>query len=100
MLQSLKPTLVDGVFAFCRFSDGEPIPPSAIGWFREMEGLTVILPLSEAAQKSVDFEAAWITLGIESSLTDVGLTAAVSAALAAHEIACNIVAACRHDHLF
>lgn len=101
MLQSLRPKLMDGAFAFCRL-DGAPIPDSTISWFREAEGTTMILPLADAnaAGLAVDFEAAWIALGVESSLSAVGLTAAVATALAAEGIACNVVAACRHDHLF
>jgi len=100
MLRSLQPTLAEGVFAFCRFDHRASIPPSTIGWFREMEGTTIILPLADAGGSEVDFEAAWITLGVESPLSSVGLTAAVSTALANAGIACNIVAANRHDHLF
>ena len=47
-----------------------------------------------------DERFAWITLGVESPLTAVGLTAAVSTALAEAGIACNVVAAMRHDHVF
>jgi hypothetical protein len=100
LLRSLQPRLVDGRFAFCRWPDGEAVPISAIGCFRESEGLTVILPLSDAGGRIVDFETAWIALGVESPLAAVGLTAAVSAVLAAEGISCNVVAACRHDHLF
>lgn len=100
MLRSLQPMLMEGAFAFCRFGDSKPIPESAVGWFREKEGLTVVLPLADAAGRTVDFEAAWIALGVESSLSSVGLTAAISKALADAGIACNVVAACRHDHLF
>ena len=101
MLLSLRPTLMEGVYAFCRI-DGGVLPSSVISWFREAEGTTVILPLAEAhsSRLTVDFEAAWIALGVESSLSAVGLTAVIAAALAAEGIACNVVAACRHDHLF
>jgi uncharacterized protein len=93
--------LMKGTYAFCRLA-GDAVPKSAIGWFREAEGATVILPLEDANAESlaIDFEAAWIALGVESSLSAVGLTAAIAAALAAEGIACNVVAACRHDHLF
>jgi len=37
---------------------------------------------------------------VASDLNDVGLTAAVAAALADAGIACNVVAAVHHDHLF
>ena len=41
-----------------------------------------------------------ITLSVHSSLEAVGLTARVSAALAARGISANIVAAVHHDHIF
>ncbi len=102
LLRSLRPTRVSGVFAFCTLPAGLPVPPSAVGWFREVEGVSVILPAieSEAAGLRVEFEAAWITLEVRSALAAVGLTAAVSTALAAEGISCNVVAACHHDHLF
>lgn len=45
------------------------------------------------------FVAAWITGMIESDLEAVGMTAAMSSALAAAGISCNVLAASRHDHL-
>ena len=41
-----------------------------------------------------------VTLGVFSALDGVGLTAAVAGALAERGIACNVVAALRHDHAF
>ena len=48
---------------------------------------------------SYSFVAAWITCTIESDLEAIGMTAAMSRALADADIACNVLAASRHDHL-
>ena len=45
------------------------------------------------------FVAAWITCTIESDLEAVGMTAAISCALADAGISCNVLAGSRHDHL-
>ena len=42
---------------------------------------------------------AWLTLGVSSPLEAVGLTAAVATVLAGQDIACNVLAGLRHDHL-
>lgn len=75
---------------------------SAIGWFREAEGISLILPRSAALALGCADGSPMrrITLEVHSSLDGVGLTAAVSGLLADHGIACNLVAAFHHDHLF
>jgi hypothetical protein len=69
---------------------------------REAEGLTVVLPRDDADRAGLpyDGELALITLRVHSALDAVGLTAAVSAALAERDIPCNVIAALHHDHLF
>lgn len=73
----------------------------AIATFREDEGISAIVP--EAAVEGIAAEdpvLARIVLRVHSALEGVGLTAAVSAALADGGIACNVVAALHHDQLF
>jgi hypothetical protein len=67
----------------------------------ESEGLTYVVTTDDARAVGapVDFEAAWLTLSVWSSLQAVGLTAAVSKALADAGIACNALAGYHHDHL-
>lgn len=70
--------------------------------FREAEGLTLII--TKEAADSLGLRGSeihrQITLGVQTSLEAVGLTAAVSSALAGAGISCNVVAAYYHDHLF
>jgi hypothetical protein len=62
---------------------------------------TIVLPVdaAERAGHTVDVRLAWLTLTVQSSLEAVGLTAHVSARLAAEGIACNVLAGYHHDHL-
>jgi hypothetical protein len=71
---------------------------AALGTFREDEGVSAIVPANLAPAEEPVF--ARIVLEVNSDLEGVGLTAAVAGALAAEGIACNIVAALHHDHVF
>lgn len=99
----MQPVLHPGVYVYCTL---EQLPPllaeEALMVFREREGISVIVPL-EVAQKfglTYSFVAVWITLQVHSALEAVGLTAAISTALTAAGISCNVVAGFYHDHLF
>jgi hypothetical protein len=102
LLRELRPTLHPGVYAFCVLPPGRTLDFPIVGTFREAEGLTVIVEEAVAAAHGLDvaFRAAWVTLGVDSDLHAVGLTAAVARELADAGIACNVVAAVHHDHLF
>ena len=90
------------MYTFCTLQPGTPIPQGTIGWFRESEGISAIVPLETANRLglSLGFKADWITLDVVSDLSSVGLTAVVSTALAKAGISCNVVAGYHHDHLF
>lgn len=102
LLATMEPALNPGDYVFCTAAPGAAVPAEALGWFREAEGLTLVLPraTADAHGFSYDYVAAWLTLTVHSSLAAVGLTAAVAGALAAENISCNVVAAYHHDHLF
>ena len=91
MLAGMAPLLDARRWAFV-VTGGAP-PEDAFAVIREDEGTTAILP-----DPAGDF--ARITLMVHSALDGVGLTAAVSGALAERGIACNVVAGFHHDHLF
>lgn len=103
LLRTLQPVLHPATYAFCVVPDDSNIAALApLGAFREAEGLTVIVEESVALAHGLQplFRASWITLTVSSDLAAVGLTAAVSRALADAGISCNVVAAAHHDHLF
>ena len=105
MLSGMSPVLQPGEVVFCATADPGLIAraePSALGWFREREGTSLILPRGVAARLGFDVSLPMrrIVLEVHSALDGVGLTAAVSAALVAEAIPCNMVAANRHDHVF
>ncbi len=101
LLAAMSPELAPGVHVFC---SGTPEQAAALAPFatvREDEGLTLVLLQAEAdaAGLPYDYVAARITLRVHSELSAVGLTAAVSRALAEAGISCNVLAGLHHDHL-
>ena len=103
MVAQMAPRLDSGPYRFV-LVDRDTAPQllgAALGSFREDEGVTAIVPSALADELDLpgpDF--ARIVLQVHSDLEGVGLTAAVSGALAEVGIACNVVAAFHHDHLF
>lgn len=103
LLHSLDPVINPGEYVFCTIQSAIlPAGVHALMTFQEHEGLTFILDLLQAESLGISHSDpfAWITLKVYSSLTAVGLTAAVSAALAQAGIACNMAAGFHHDHCF
>jgi len=103
LIKNLKPILNDGEYVFCQVQDLAAfvdIPP--VGSFREEEGITIILDKKSADLLGLEYYyiGAWITLQVNSSLTSIGLTAAVSDVLAKNKITCNMIAGYHHDHVF
>jgi len=103
MLAGMAPALDEAAYRFILITPD--IAPqalgAALGTFREEEGVTAIIPADladELEQRGPNF--ARITLTVHSDLEGVGLTAAVAMALAGEGIACNVVAAYHHDHIF
>ncbi|MGX5651012.1 ACT domain-containing protein [Hydrogenophaga borbori] len=103
LLKQMTPSVHPEVFVFCCFSNGRlPEALSPVGSFHEPEGLTAIVPLQQAQALGLafQFESRMVTLTIHSALDAVGFLARISAALASQGIACNVVSAFHHDHLF
>ena len=97
LIREMKPELNRGEWAFCAGAAAD-----AVATFQEREGITSIVERTRARQLGlpVHYVAAWITLTVHSDLDAVGFLAAVTTALAAAGISCNVVSAVNHDHLF
>ena len=96
----MRPRLLDGAFVFVSGA-GDAAARLAHASVREAEGLSLVLPVSDAEAAGFAGEArfGWITLEAHSSLAAVGLTAVVAARLAGAGIAANVIAGCLHDHV-
>ena len=102
LLRSADPEVRPGSFAFVVVHDEallDELDPEAT--IREAEGLTAVVrrERADALGMPYDYLAVWITLRVHSALDAVGLTAAVSSALARAGISCNVIAGYHHDHL-
>ena len=102
LLRSMDPELRPGAFVFVTVPpDGQLPDAEVLASVDEAEGTSLVLrrEAAEAAGLRYDYLAAWITLRVHSSLDAVGLTAAVSTALADAGLSCNVIAGYHHDHL-
>lgn len=100
LLRSMAPVRRPGEFVFV-VTEELPAEVTAEASVREAEGPSFVIAREHADRLGLpyDFVAAWITLTVHSALDAVGLTAAVSTALATAGIPCNVIAGARHDHL-
>ena len=102
LLRTAQPELRPGTVVFVVVHDVAHLEPLApVATIREPEGLTAVVrrERADALGFAYDYLAAWITLRVHSALAAVGLTAAVSTALARAGISCNVIAGYYHDHL-
>ena len=104
LLRDLNPMLADEEhgFATIPLRQGWPQGLVPVATFAEAEGASVIALSSIMEGIGLDHEGGWakITIGANSALDAVGLTAKISGALAEAGISANIVAAYHHDHVF
>jgi len=92
LLAEMQPVLHDEPYGFELLDPDAPLPEEVFALIREEEGMTLIAPFP-------DGEWARISLTVHSSLSAVGLSAAILRALADHALPANIVAGFHHDHI-
>jgi uncharacterized protein len=92
LLAEMRPVLHDEPYGFEALDPDAPLPADVFALIREEEGMTLIAPFP-------DGEWARISLTVHSSLSAVGLTAALARALADRDLPANVVAAYHHDHI-
>ena len=100
MLAGMEPTLREGRYRFVPHGPDEDfidLLHRTFAMVHEDEGMTLVI---RARRDDPGPLFAGITLQVHSALEGVGLTAAVAAALAKADIACNVIAGYHHDHLF
>ena len=104
LLATLQPTLSETEFGFATVADPDVAAGIAgvIATFMEEEGLSLVAPAASLAGSGIPHSPGWakISLKVHSSLSAVGLTAALASALADKGISANIIAAYHHDHFF
>lgn len=100
----MNPILQPEAYVFCSMSnqDTDWSQLNPIGFFREHEGVTLILHQECADRASIPYSSIFrmITLSVHSSLEAVGFLAAITSKLAEHGISVNPISAYYHDHLF
>jgi hypothetical protein len=100
MLAGLEPTLREGSYRFVPHGPDEDfidLLHRTFAMVREDEGMTLVI---RARRDDPGPLFAAITLQVHSDLEAVGLTSAVSRALAEIDVACNVIAGFHHDHVF
>lgn len=102
MLRTLDVDVREGGWTLLtRTAPDAALDAQAAARISEREGITYVVPeaFARAQGEAPAFVAAWLSLRVHSALDAVGLTAAVSRALAERGIACNVLAGFHHDHL-
>lgn len=102
MLAGLRPQLRGAVYVYCPWPEGQAFPEGGLALVREDEGLCAILPETAAAALGLvpaPFRGACLSLHLQSDLAAVGLTAALSTALAEAGLSANVIAGLYHDHI-
>ena len=104
LLAQLNPVLDPEAYVFCTLepkhsaTDAELTPFASV---QEPEGLSLVLSRAQAEASGLEYHGTFrcMRLDVHSSLESVGLTAAVSTALAKEGISANVIAGTFHDYV-
>ena len=104
LLKHMQPVLDDEPMVFCSLpiDKAEKYLTSCQGYYREQEGITLILEKSLADRENISYDLVFnrITLNVHSSLGAVGFLSRITEILAAQGISVNVVSGYFHDHLY
>lgn len=102
LLRSMEPVLDAAPYGYGVMAAGSVAPVGAFAVIAEAEGVTVVADVAVLEQAGIAVDGQWarISLTVHSSLSAVGLTAAIAAALGREGISANVVAGYYHDHVF
>ena len=104
ILNNLQPELLNEDYVFITLDDDSDSENKLdpIATFKEKEGVTLVITQERAQGNNLQYNSVFscISLGIHSSLTSVGLIAAISKSLSDNGIACNVFSGYFHDHIF
>lgn len=91
----------EGVYVFASVAE-VPAGLEPFAMIREAEGITVIAEYDQAKSAGLPLDEVHsrITLGVNSALNAVGLTATIAQTMASRSISINVVAGYYHDHIF
>lgn len=101
LISSMEPVRRDGRFVFVAVSSVRAMSLPSVATVHESEGVTAVLLQDDADERHLRYDVVcgWITLQVHSALDAIGLTAAISTALAGAGISANVLAGHYHDHL-
>ena len=104
LLRNMQPSADEREFVICSidFATLSQLSVKPLAFFREAEGITLVLLRKDADKYSLPYNSVWalITLTIHSELTAVGFLAVVTNCLANAGLSVNVISGYYHDHLF
>ena len=103
LIANMSPEMLDDEYVLCPIEPDSHFQSSIdpIGWFREKEGISVIVNRASADSTGLNYGPIFriISLQVHSSPEAVGFLSAVTSELASAGLSANAISAYHHDHL-